>query len=387
MRTPSTALLFVILTAPTAWCQSPKLERVVIDDKFPGGYQVETADVNGDGKPDIIALGGSNCAWYENPTWQKHVVTSGSQTPGIISTATADIDGDGRAEIAIAYEFNMNQPQRGKLLLASQSGTSGEKWTLKPIADIGSIHRMRWADVDGDGKRDLVVASIFGPKATPPAFDQDPARIVVYRMKNDWKAEPVGQHLITHAIETIDLDGDGRAEVLSACTEGVIAHTFDPKTETFSTHRLSPGKPGEKAKSGSSEVHIGKLRDGTRFVASVDPWHGQEVAVYGPLTYPPSETAPSATRTVLDTTLDDGHALWVADIDGDGNDEIFAGHRGKDYRISMYHFDGTQWKRTVLDSEVAAQDMRGADFDGDGRPDFVAIGGKTANIVLYRSKK
>ncbi len=32
-------------------------ERIVIDDNFPGAYQVEVADVNGDGKPDVIAVG------------------------------------------------------------------------------------------------------------------------------------------------------------------------------------------------------------------------------------------------------------------------------------------------------------------------------------------
>ena len=39
-------------------------------------------------------------------------------------------------------------------------------------------------------------------------------------------------------------------------------------------------------------------------------------------------------RTVLDSPLNDGHALWVADVDGDGDDEVFAGHRGKDQRVS-----------------------------------------------------
>src|SRR5438309_11631278 len=111
--------LAVLLAVPPSIAAGPmKFDRIVIDDNFPGGYQVEVADVNGDKKPDIVALGGSTCAWYENPTWKKRIVTSGKQTPGIISTATADLDGDGKAEIAIGYEFEMNQPVRGKLVLA-----------------------------------------------------------------------------------------------------------------------------------------------------------------------------------------------------------------------------------------------------------------------------
>ena len=92
---------------------------------------------------------------------------------------------------------------------------------------------------------------------------------------------------------------------------------------------------------------------------------------------------------MLDATLADGHALWVADVDGDGDDEVFAGHRGKDHRVSMYDLDrptGT-WNRTVLDRDIAAQDLRGGDLDGDGRPDVVAVGGATHNVVWYRFRR
>src|SRR6478735_8938543 len=91
-----------------------KFERVVLDPDFPGAYQVEVADVNGDGKPDVVAVGGGTCAWYQNPTWKKRIVTGPKQTPGVISSATADLNGDGKAEIAIGYEFAMNEPRKGK---------------------------------------------------------------------------------------------------------------------------------------------------------------------------------------------------------------------------------------------------------------------------------
>ena len=100
------------------------------------------------------------------------------QTPGIISSATADLDGDGKAEIAIAYEFEMNAPTKGKLLLAVQGSGPDDPWTLVPIADIGSIHRLRWGDVDGDKRLDLVVAPIFGPEAKPPDYQQSAATIL-----------------------------------------------------------------------------------------------------------------------------------------------------------------------------------------------------------------
>jgi hypothetical protein len=391
---PSGCRLACLFTAycllPTAYCQD--VQRTVIDPDLPAAYQVEMADVNGDRRPDIVALGGSTCAWYENPTWRKRIVTSGNQTPGIISTATADLDGDGRAEIAVAYEFAMNEPARGKLALAVQGGSTDDAWKLVPIADVGSIHRLRWGYVDGDTKLDLVVAPIFGPRAKPPAYD-DPAMVQVFHTDGDpkssaWHTHPLIAHRVTHAIEVRPMPAtQGRAVVLTADNEGVSivgeGYVTDGPSTTFTTRNLVPGAAGPAPKRGCSEIHLGRLRSDRYFLATLEPWHGSEVVVW-------PETDPGSfkfgDRTVLDATLADGHALWVADVDGDGDDEVLAGHRGKDHRVAMYDRDPAtgKWERTVLDRDIAAQDLRGGDLDGDGRPDVVAVGGATHNVVWYR---
>src|SRR5438477_9774486 len=78
-----------------------------IEAKFPGGYAVAVADFNKDGKLDVIAnsLSVQEIAWYENPTWERHVVVA--QTPQIVNQAMADIDGDGYPEIAFESSFAM----------------------------------------------------------------------------------------------------------------------------------------------------------------------------------------------------------------------------------------------------------------------------------------
>jgi hypothetical protein len=390
MKKSNFAIVFLYVSVslwsgPRSMAADLKFERIVIDGDFPGGYQVEVADINGDGRPDVVGLGGGTCAWYENPTWTKRIVTTDRQTPGIISSASADIDGDGKAEIAIAYEFGMNEPKRGKLLLAKQGAKAEDAWTVRPIADLGSIHRLRWGDVDDDGRPDLVVAPLFGPDARPPAYDQSPARVIVYHTRNydaagEWASEVVGDRPVLHAIKVLDFDDDGRAEVLTADNFGVAL--FDREAGPRGRWRSRPltsGATGEAPKRGSSEVQVGRLADGSRFLATIDPWHGTEVAVYpasGPTSFGP--------RAVLDATLKDGHALWVADVDGDGDDEVFAGYRGPGTSVLAFDHDGQGWTRTVVDPAIAAQDLRGGDLDGDGTPDVVAIGGKTHNVVWFR---
>ena len=386
------SLLFV--TAPPARAGDLAFDRIVIDADFPNAYQVEVADVNGDGKPDVVAVGGGTCAWYENPSWKKRVVTGPKQTPGIISSATRDLDGDGKAEIAVAYEFSMNDPTKGKLLLARQTG---DGWACTPVADVGSIHRLRWGtfvdpaqfkvtagSVTIVKRPGLVVAPIFGTSAKPPLFQEEPAQIALYMpgpapKLTPWERYPGGTARVCHAIDVLDRKGDQIPPILAQLNPKILLASN--AGVSIDGRIIVQGAPGEAPKKGCSEVHLGTLKNGDAFVTTVEPWHGTEVAVYffGPL----SRMGP---RNVIDATLKDGHALWVADFDGDGDDEILAGYRGPGTSVLAFDFNGKTWDRTVVDDKIAAQDLRGGDLDSDGRPDAVAVGGSTKNVVWYRPK-
>jgi hypothetical protein len=93
-------------------------------------------------------------------------------------------------------------------------------------------------------------------------------------------------------------------------------------------------------------------------------------------------------RHVIDDSFRDGHALAVADLNGDGHDEIVAGYRGEGTSLYVYYAagpTGTRWERQRLDDGMAASGVVIADLNGGGRPDIVAIGASTGNVVWYEN--
>lgn len=119
-----------------------------------------------------------------------------------------------------------------------------------------------------------------------------------------------------------------------------------------------------------------------RFLATIEPWHGNQVVVY-------LERGRQWDRVVIDDGMLNGHALAVADLDGDGRDEIVSGFRGKGFRISVYQAGdgrGREWARTVLnEGGVAGADCKIADLSGDGRPDIACSGASTGNVMVFEN--
>ena len=85
---------------------SAQFKDQTIDDKIGIGYGLAIADVNGDKKKDILLVDAGEVAWYENPGWQKHVITGKLTEKDHVCIAAEDIDGDGKAEIAIGAQWN-----------------------------------------------------------------------------------------------------------------------------------------------------------------------------------------------------------------------------------------------------------------------------------------
>jgi len=365
-----------------------------IDANFRGGYAVAVADFNKDGKIDVIAnsLAVPELAWYENPGWERHVIVS--DTPQIVNQAMADVDGDGIPEIAFQSGFAMqaaNSP--GLNWFAHANGDPKQPWKTEKIDQFPTSHHVAWLDLDGDGKKELLNAPLIGEKSLAPTYDQDKASVFWYSPK-DWKRHVVTTDIpgIIHRVRPVKWDDGKRDQFLVASFEGIALYrpTGSGDAMTFEKTLLSKGHDEKAPRLGASDVGVGK-QDGKRFFASVEPWHGNEVVVY-------TQKGNDWVRRVIYDKVTSGHEIAVADLNGDGRDDIVANDNSQPSQRNpgaapggVHVFfapadaaNGT-WTYKRIDDTKAMNSCVAADINRDGRMDLVCTGAGGA-IRWYENK-
>ena len=359
----------------------PKFEARTLDpDVGKVCYAVTLADVDGDGKQDIVAVTENRVLWYQAPDWKPRVIIEDQTERDNVCIAPLDIDGDGKVDFALGAGWSGKNT--GQLVWLSRGASLDEKWNVHLIGHEPWTHRMRFANVAGGPHPQLVVSPLtktqgdgvrllaFSIPANPKT-DKWPSQVLnaaMNRMHNHW-------HL--------DWNGDGVDDTVTSSQEGV--HLIQsvklelgsiPATGLVTT-KLGNGATGEKPEAkGAGEIKVGKLKGGPRFIVTVEPMHGQACAVY----VEPKAGEKTADglwpRHVIDATLNRGHALWTCDIDGDGSDEIVLGFSDpgpgpiKGPGVFVYKADdatATKWtKHTIDDGGMATEDLICADLTGDG---------------------
>jgi len=378
-----------------------------IDTSIKVGYAVVIADVNGDGKPDIVVVDTSEVVWYENPSWQKRIIIKNQTKEDNVCIAAADIDGDGRIDFAIGAGWlpGFRTKENGTIQWVKRGQSLDEPWTVIPIGEEPMVHRMCFADLAGDGKLHLIVAPLMGRASSKPGnwSDGHPVRILDYPIpadpvKGPWKANVLSETLqVVHGIAPVPALKRKGFDLLAASYDGVSRLSpLGSIADKWSVKRIGTGNQDSPTGSrGSSEVTLGKLRSGAQFIATIEPWHGNQFVVYTP----PDSPDKMWDRELKDSRLHWGHAVVCADLDGDGNDEVVVGVRDdprptdsfpdrRGVRVYRYSEDNRRWDRQLIDTgAVAVEALAVSDLNGDGRPDIIAVGRQTGNLRIYWNEK
>jgi hypothetical protein len=374
----------VLAQSVIAVADFPRFEAVTVDPNIGNVcYAVATADVNGDGNEDVVAVSENRVQWYENPTWVKHVILEDQTERDNVCLAPVDIDGDGQVDFGLGAGWT----KIGTIQWIGRTADPDANWAVHFIGKELSTHRMSFADVLGVGKPQLVVSPLNKSVA-------EGARLTAFEIPANPRDERWTPTILddslnrVHAHTHVDWDGKSPIDTLTASEEGI--HLIRRSDGGFTRTELAPGANADNSQDrGAGEIKVGRWGK-ERLLATIEPMHGDKAVVY----LPSSEDRKSDwTRIVLDDTLKQGHAVWTVDLTGDDRDEIVIGHRepgtGDIRGPGLYVFesasdDGQAWKKHVIDDGgCAVEDARAADLNGDGRPDLIAGGRATHNVRIY----
>src|SRR6185436_5557196 len=113
--------------------------------------------------------------------------------------------------------------------------TDNDPWTVHPISEEPTTHRMIFADLDRTGKPQLIVSPLMGRDSTRPDFAEKGVRLLSFTVPTDpvngpWVSRVLNDELhVSHNLQATDLNGDGQLDLLVVSFEGV--HVLERKPD------------------------------------------------------------------------------------------------------------------------------------------------------------
>jgi WD40 repeat protein len=346
---------------------------------------VHAGDIDGDGRIDIVAAAEdtNQIVWLRNngaqpPSFEQRTVSSGPPPPQGQDFAkavfAADVDDDGDLDIVFASE------EQNTIGWFENNGR-GASFSQRVIAtDMLHAKSVYVEDIDWDGDLDiLATASENGIVALYENRRGKPAIFVPYVINGAAR----GAHSVTAA----DMDGDGDLDVLSASRDDnsvlLYPNLASHRTALFDTQtQYVVSTYGEPRMAAGVDLDNDGDQDVISVADQVVAWHRNDGGL-----------PPNFTRFVISQGLEGGRWIHAADVDGDGDQDLFAADTTAN-RLIWYE---TQLsapgavpsfvERTIDDRAEGVRDVHTADLDVDGDLDLYIASGVGDIVAWYEQKR
>ncbi len=325
---------------------------------------VTVADMNHDGRPDIVTIvkNQSNQAFVHvllgngNGTFQNP--TAFQADSNAIAVAVADVDGDGKPDVVTANGTSGNV----SILLGTGGGALGAKTNYDASQNAGSL---ALADVNGDGRPDIVTGSgAFGRRGqnSVTVLLNDPANPGQFPTKQNFST---GDAYDISSVAVADFNGDGKPDI-AALGKYVDYDAYSNVTvlSGLGDGSFSPSSTFNTAQSVSSKG----FTTGQMAVADFNGDGKSDIAA----TNPSDDSLSTLINTEPDfysDTITRGFAGWIVTTPG-----VAVGKKFAPPIVKVYDRASGELVREFLAYEETYRDsirVAVADMNGDGVDDII----------------
>lgn len=362
-----------------------------------GAVRVVIADLDGDGKADLVVadaysgdvsiyqnLSSNHALAFATPRVVLPMVKGTYANP--ISVVVSDLDGDGKPEI-IALNADSNMISIFRNLSAPGVISTNSFSNRLDIPGAAGMSAMAVQDLDADGKADIVTVST-GNNTLSVYHNLSTNGVISFSAPVNFTTgnSPNG-------VAIGDLDDDGKPDVVVAdTTDGTVSvfrnlgSTGQVTTNSFASRVNFP------AASQCLRVTIGDVDGDGKLDVLVANWTSDTISIFRNLTSNPGITTNAFAPRVDFALAGWGHDIALADLDGDGKPDLAVSSELSS-ALSLFHNAGAPGNlatnslsnRVDLATGWNAWGVSCGDLDGDGRPEIVFANAYDATISIYRN--
>ncbi len=343
-----------------------------------GGPEVATPqDINGDGRPDLVVANGDDFSVLLNATspgastlsFSSEQVFEAGKGPRL--PVLEDINGDGRPDLVVAND-TIDEHAISVFFNTTSPGASTASFGPRQFFAFFAPGFVLPADVNGDGRPDLIISSQAGADEVVVILNATPPGASNLSLGSEADL-PVGK--LPNVVRAADVNGDGRPDLVVANNEGdSVSLLLNGTAPGASTPSFAPEQTFAVGNEPRSLQAVDLNGDGR--VDLITGNHGNHsLSVLLNTTAPGTSVPGFAIQTVEAEPIPLG--LVTADLNGDGQQDLIYTRESNKVLVSLNTTAAPTATAPSLATEQEAaagghpSSIAATDFNGDGKPDLV----------------